>query len=123
MLSCAASTDMGTVSSRSTLHALRRPAASAPNRPRIAIHPMCQTKAKPIRVAQNATWKPRALLFGTLKGFNGMANGVGVSCCLRLQNASGPDTVGKLEKFQAGGGDDMDHSRVRPFQGSPVRSR
>src|SRR5262249_43499681 len=37
--------------------------------------------------------------------------------------ASLAETCGMTAKFQAGGGDAVDHSSVRPFQGSPVTSR
>src|SRR5258708_9228340 len=98
------------MSSRSTRHALRRPTARTPNRPRMAIHQMCQTKANPMSVTHTAIWKPRALLLGTLRDCNAAVDAAEVPRCLRLQKASGPDTIGKMEKFQLGGGEDTDHS-------------
>src|ERR1700686_2629604 len=38
------------------------------------------------------------------------------------QNASARSNCGRREKFHAGGGDEVDHSSVRPFHGSPVVS-
>src|SRR5258707_9254929 len=88
----------------------------------MANHPKGQTKAKPQSVTDTGNWKPKGALLGTLRDCN-VTTGAGGACwCLRLQKASGPDTIGKIEKFQLGGGEEIDHSRVRPFQGSPVRS-
>jgi hypothetical protein len=42
--------------------------------------------------------------------------------CFIAQNASSDSTWGKTAKLYIGGGEAVDHSSVRPFQGSPVRS-
>src|ERR1700677_4482973 len=94
--------------------------------PMIAIHQICQISAKPMTTAKKEMKIPTALWRG-----NSMACQRGVSvgapdcrwACFMAQKASVLLTCGRTEKFQAGGGEEVDHSRVRPFHGSPVRSR
>src|SRR5215469_10138856 len=100
---------------------------AAPRTPKPAIHQMCQIMAKPVTTAKNAVTTPTGLFLGTSIGSYACCR-TGSSCfastrCLCAQKASSPSTRGRTEKFQAGGGDAVDHSRVRPFQGSPVVSR
>src|SRR5262245_3520910 len=100
---------------------------AAPRSPKPAIHQMCHIRAKPVITAKNAVTKPVGLFLGTSIGSYAWCR-TGSSCfasmrCLCAQKASSPSTRGRTAKFQAGGGDAVDHSRVRPFQGSPDVSR
>src|SRR6516165_11617120 len=100
---------------------------AAPRTPKPAIHQMCQIRAKPVTTAKNAVTKPTGLFLGTSIGWYACCR-TGSSCfastrCLCAQKASSPSTRGRTAKFQAGGGDAVAHSRVRPFHGSPVVSR
>src|SRR6516162_4378640 len=102
-------------------------AMAAPRTPKLAIHQMCQIRAKPLTTAKNAVTKPTGLFLGTSIGWYACCR-TRNSCfastrCLCAQKASSSLTRGSTAKFQAGGGDAVDHSRVRPFQGSPVVSR
>src|SRR5713226_935234 len=95
-----------------------------PIAPAPAIHQMCQISAKPVTTAKNAVMKPVALFFGTSIGSNFRSCG-GWACCVRsrcffFQRASRPVTCGSTAKFQAGGGEAVAHSSVRPFHGSAV---
>src|SRR5882757_8643565 len=88
-----------------------------------AIHQMCQIMAKPPTTAKNAMMKPVALFFGTSIGSN-LRSCAGWACvrsrCFLFQRASRPLTCGSTAKFQAGGGEAVAHSSVRPFHGSAV---
>ena len=96
---------------------------NAPNTPTLAIHQMCQIIAKPMTTAKKAVTKPVALFFGISIG-SYLRVGVGSSfvACARLLAV--PERVhvrrpcGWKAKFQAGGGDAVAHSSVRPFHGS-----
>src|ERR1700730_8302515 len=92
--------------------------------PTPAIHQMCQISAKPVTTAKNAVMKPVALFFGISIGSN-LRSFSGWACCVRsrcflFQSASRPVTCGSTAKFQAGGGEAVAHSSVRPFHGSAV---
>src|SRR5262249_10156808 len=98
-----------------------------PKAPRAAIHQMCQISAKPVTTAKKALTKPVGVFFGTSIG-SYLRACVGWPCFARAsvfwaQKAARSVTWCRKAKFQAGGGDAVDHSRVRPFQGSPVTSR
>src|SRR5882757_11527976 len=95
-----------------------------PIAPAPAIHQMCQISAKPVTTAKNAVMKPVALFFGISIGSNLRSFG-GWACCARsrcflFQKASISVTCGRAAKFQAGGGETVAHSSVRPFHGSAV---
>src|SRR6266478_4686239 len=95
-----------------------------PIAPAPAIHQMCQISAKPVTTAKNAVMKPAALFFGISIGSNLRSFG-GWACCVRsrcflFQRASRSVTCGSTAKFQAGGGEAVAHSSVRPFHGSAV---
>src|SRR5882757_7626434 len=94
-----------------------------PIAPAPAIHQICQIIAKPLTTAKNAVTKPTALFFGISIGSNLPAFG-GWTCvrsrCFLFQSASRPVTCGSTPKFQAGGGEAVAHSSVRPFHGSAV---
>ena len=96
--------------------------------PDAAIHQMCQISAKPVTTAKNALTKPVGAVLRHLDRLV-LARLRWLSLCrvralLRCSNsASRSATWGRTAKFQAGGGDAVDHSSVRPFQGSPVTSR
>src|SRR6516164_5173225 len=89
---------------------------------RMASHQMCQMSEKPKTVAKKAVTNPAGLLCGnsiaSYAGFGG-TRPVRFIC----QNASMDSTLGSTAKLYAGGGEVVDHSSVRPFHGSPVRSR
>src|SRR5882757_4818032 len=94
-----------------------------PIAPRPTIHQICQIKAKPLTTAKNAVTKPTALFFGISIASNLRSFGGWVclrSRCLSLQRASRAVTRGSTAKFQAGGGEAVAHSSVRPFHGSAV---
>src|SRR6516164_1448284 len=100
---------------------------AAPRTPKLAIHQMCQIRAKPVTTAKNAVTKPTGLFLGTSIGWYACRR-TGRSCfastrCCFAQKASISPTRGRTAKFQAGGGEAVDHSKVRPFHGSPVVSR
>src|SRR6516162_917500 len=100
---------------------------AAPRTPKLAIHQMCQIRAKPVTTAKNAVTKPTGLFLGTSNGWYACRR-TGRSCfastrCLCAQKASSPSTRGRTAKFPAGGGEAVDHAKVRPFHGSPVVSR
>src|SRR6516225_9938866 len=101
--------------------------AAAPRSPKAAIHQICQIRAKPVTTAKNAVTKPTGLFLGTSIGWYAYCR-TGSSCfastrCFCAQKASIPSIRGRTAKFQAGGGDAVAHSKVRPFHGSPVASR
>src|SRR5262249_32605513 len=100
---------------------------AAPRTPKPAIHQMCQIRAKPVTTEKNAVTKPTGLFLGTSIDWYacGFAGGSWFAStrCFFVQKASSPSTCGSTAKFQAGGGDAVAHSKVRPFQGSPVVSR
>jgi hypothetical protein len=89
-----------------------------------AIHQMCQIRAKPLTTAKNTVMKPVALFFGISIGSN-LRSFAGWACCVcsrcfLLQRASRSVTCGSTAKFQAGGGEAVAYSSVRPFHGSSV---
>src|SRR5215475_7845189 len=100
---------------------------AVPRSPKPAIHQMCHIRAKPVITAKNAVTKPVGLFLGTSIGSYACCC-TGRSCfastrCFFAQKASISPTRGRTAKFHAGGGDAVDHSKVRPFHGSPVVSR
>src|SRR3984885_9167045 len=95
-----------------------------PMAPAPAIHQMCQISAKPVTTAKNAVMKPVALFFGISIGSNS-SSFAGCPCCVcsrcfLFQKASMSATCGSTAKFQAGGGEAVAHSSVRPLHGSAV---
>src|SRR4051812_10228039 len=87
-----------------------------------AIHQMRQIRAKPETTEKNAVMKPVALFFGISIDSNFRSFGDCACCarsrCFRFQSASMSVTRGSTAKFQAGGGEAVAHSSVRPFHGS-----
>src|ERR1700743_298269 len=112
-----------TSSSRSVFHACRKLTAISPKTPTMASHQMCQIIENPKITAKKATKNPRALCLGTSSAMSWGGVWAALGCCFAFQKASAPPTLGSKAKFHAGGGEEIDHSSVRPFQGSPVRSR
>src|SRR5579859_6188260 len=98
----------------------------APSKPRPTIHQICQMAAKPVTTAKKEVTKPVELLSGiSIASYSTGAGSIRPSRARRFmyQKASSLSTSGITAKFQLGGGDGVAHSSVRPFQGSPVRSR
>ena len=99
-------------------------------KPTIASHQMCQISAKPPIKAKKAMTTPTALLRGScdrssIRAAVGQASSCGALAGL-LHAPVGvgrPRPRGSTAKFHGGGGEAVDHSSVRPFHGSPVRSR
>src|SRR4029077_9654440 len=104
----------GTSNSVRLRNAKASSATNAPNRPRAAIHQMCQIIAKPMTTAKKALTKPVALFFGiSIGSYVGAAPGLSCFACSRrllVQKASFPLTFGARAKFHAGGGDAVAHS-------------
>src|SRR5580658_6835262 len=90
-------------------------------------HQMCQMRAKPVSTAKNAVMNPVGLLRGASIGsYLGSASGAGWAPCafdFMSQYGSMLSTCGRTAKLNGGGGEAVDHSSVRPSQGSPVGSR
>mmetsp|Transcript_21396 Transcript_21396/g.82958 ORF Transcript_21396/g.82958 Transcript_21396/m.82958 type:complete len:308 (-) Transcript_21396:6616-7539(-) len=83
---------------------------------------MCHTSAKPSSVASIAMTKPAAVFFGMWIGLKPWRGRWWPRCFMSCQ-ASRSCTTGVNAKLYSGGGDEVDHSSVRPPQGSPLGSR
>src|SRR5258708_40370389 len=92
-----------------------------PIAPAPTIHQMCQIRAKPVTTEKNAVMKPVALFFGISIGSN-FRSFAGWACvgsrCFLFHKASMSVTFGSTAKFQAGGGDAVGPSPVRPVPGA-----
>ena len=89
----------------------------------MASHQMCQIRAKPSTTAQKARKKPVGLLRGSMqlghRARPGLVDLLPHSDASSSNRRQSPLTAGRMAKFQAGGGDGVDHSSVRPFHDDP----
>src|SRR5580658_3559363 len=89
-------------------------------------HQICQMRENPVTTANTAVMNPVGLLLGISMdeycGSDAPASPAR-ACCLPDQCGSSPVTLGKFAKLNTGGGEEVDHSRERASQTSPVVSR
>src|SRR5690606_8653403 len=88
----------------------------------MASHQMCQTRAKAHTVDSPAMTTPAAVFFGMWIGRKPEV-GRWAPRCFMSHHASLSCTTGVKAKLYTGGGEEVDHSRLRASQGSPVTSR
>ena len=94
----------------------------AHSRLKTASHHICHTAAKPKMKANPAMMIPAPVFFGRVI-FSYLGSSLSSLACFCAQKASRPVTSGKTAKLYSGGGEVVDHSSVRAFHGSPLRSR
>src|SRR3569833_3136178 len=90
--------------------------------PTHAISHMCQINANPTSALSAARMKPAPVFLGIWMGMNPFS-GRTYPFFFMSSQVSLSYTTGVNAKLYAGGGEDVDHSRVRPSHGSPVVSR
>src|SRR3974390_2395702 len=83
---------------------------------------MCQIRPNPQAVLSMASTNPAAVFFGIWIGWKPCSGRTKPWLFMSYQ-ASAVCTTGVKAKLYIGGGDEVDHSSVRPFHGSPVVSR